>query len=57
MYNRLEGEVAALNVKGEFVNMHPAGADQYLVVLNTDQTITVDSELRTWRGFVLFCPV
>ncbi len=36
MYNRLEGEVAALSVKGEFVNVHPAGGDQHLVIMNTD---------------------
>lgn len=36
MYDRLEGEVAALDVKGEFVNVHPAGANQHLVVLNAD---------------------
>lgn len=36
MYDRLEGEVAALDIEGEFVNMHPASADQHLVILNAD---------------------
>lgn len=57
MHHRLEGQVAALDVKGEFVDVHPAGADQNLVVLDSHQTVTVDSEMRTRRGFVFFSPV
>lgn len=57
MYDRFEGEVANLNVKGELVDLHPAGADQHLVVLNSDQTVAVDTEVGTWGSFVLFCPV
>ena len=56
VYDWLEGEVAALCVEGEFVNVHPAGADQDLVILNTDCTVMGDGEMRTWRSFVLFCP-
>lgn len=41
MNNRLEGQVAALDVEGEFVNVHPAGADQHLVILDSDQTVAV----------------
>lgn len=52
-----EREGAGLNIEGEFVNVHPAGADQHLVVLNQDGTITVNSEKGTWRSFVLFYPV
>ena len=39
VYGRLEGEVAALNVKGEFVNIHLAGADHQHVVPKPDLTI------------------
>lgn len=56
MYDRLEGEFAALNVKGEFVNVHSAGADKHLVILNMDFTSRGDGEMRTWRSFVFFCP-
>lgn len=55
--DRFEWEVAALDVEGEFINLHPAGADQHLVVLNLDRTIKLYGEKRTWRGFVLFYPV
>ena len=57
VYDRLEGEVAGLNVEGEFVNAHPAGADQHLVVRYFNFTITVNDEKRIWRGSVLLCPV
>lgn len=57
MHHRLEGQVAALDVKWEFVDVHPASADQHLVVLDLHQTITVDGEMRTWRGFVFLCPL
>lgn len=57
MYDRFEGEVANLNVKGELVDPHPAGADQHLVVLKSDQTVAVDTEVGAWGSIVLFCPV
>lgn len=57
MYDGLEGEVARLVVKGELVDLHPAGADQHVVVLNSDQTVTADTQVGTWGSFVLFCPV
>lgn len=57
MHHRLKGQVAALDVKGEFVDMHPAGADQNLVVLDSHQAVTVDGEMRTRRGFVFLSPV
>lgn len=57
MYDRLEGEIAALCVEGELVNVHPAGANQHLVVLDFNVTFIVDGEIRTWRSFVLLCPV
>lgn len=57
MHHRFEGQVANLNVKGELVDLHPAGADQHLVVLNSDQAVAMDNEVGTWGSFVLFCPV
>lgn len=57
MYNGLEGQVAALRVKGEFVDVHPAGADQDLVVLDFHIADVIDGQIRTGRGFVLLCPV
>lgn len=54
---RFEGEVAALYVKWEFVDVHPAGADEDLVVLDFHVAVIVDGEIRTRRGFVLLCPV
>ena len=56
VYGRLEGEVAALYVEGEVVNVHPAGADQHLVVLDFNIAVIVDGEVRTRRSFVLLCP-
>lgn len=50
-------KVAALDVKREFVNLHPAGADQHLIVLNEDFSIAPDNQMRTRRGFIFFCPV
>lgn len=41
MHNRLEGQVAALDVEREFVDVHPAGADQHLVILDFDQTVAL----------------
>ncbi len=57
MYGRLEGEVAALNVEGEFVNVHPAGADNHLVVRKFNVTVVVNDEIRTRSGLILLCPV
>lgn len=57
MHHRLERQVAYLDVEGELVNLHPAGADQHLVLLNPDQAVAVDAEVGTRGGFVLFCPV
>lgn len=57
MNDRFEGEVANLNVEGELVDPHPAGADQHLVVLSSHQAVAVDGEERTRGSFVLFCPV
>lgn len=57
MYDGLEGEIAALCVEGELVNVHPAGANQHLVVLDFNVTFIVDGEIRTRRSFVLLCPV
>lgn len=54
---RAEGEGAALNVKGEVVNVHPAAADQHLVVHIEDIAIILDDETGTRSGFVLFYPV
>jgi len=55
--DRLEGEVAPLYVEREFVNVHPAGADQHLVVLDFYVTFMIDGEIRTRGSFVLLCPV
>lgn len=55
--DRLEGQVAALSVEGEFVDVHPAGADQHLVILDFNDTFIIDGEIRTRRSFVLLCPV
>lgn len=57
MYNRLEGEVAALNIEGKFVYVHPAGADQHLVIRKDDLTVILNREIRTGRGLVIFYPV
>ena len=57
MNDRLEGQVAALSVEGKLVNVHPAGADQHLVILDFNVTFIVDGEIRTRRSFVLLCPV
>lgn len=57
MHHRLERQVAALDIEREFVDVHPAGADQHLVVLDSHQTVTVDGEMSTRRGFVFLCPV
>lgn len=56
VYDRLEGEVAALCVEGELVNVHPAGADQHLVVLHFNISFVIDGEIRTRRSFVLLRP-
>lgn len=56
MHYGLKGQVAALDIKGEFVDVHSAGADQNLVVLDSHQTVTVDGEMRTRRGFVFLSP-
>lgn len=56
VYDRLEGEVAALYVEGEIINVHPAGADQHVVILDFHVTSIVDREIRTRRSSVLFCP-
>lgn len=57
MHNGLEGEVARLEVKGELVDLHPAGADQHVVILSSDQAVAVDTQMGTWRSFVLLRPV
>lgn len=57
VYDGLEGQVAALRVEGEFVNVHPAGADQHLVVLDLHVAHVVDGQIRTGRSFVLLRPV
>lgn len=57
IYNRLEGEVAFLGVKGEFVNLHPAGTDQHQVIPKFNITIKANGEITTWRSLVLLCPV
>lgn len=54
--DRLEGQVAPLRVEGEFVNVHPAGADQHLVVLDFHVTDVIDGQIRTRGSFVLLCP-
>lgn len=56
MHHRLKGQVAALNVKGESVNLHPAGAGHNLVIPVFHNTFTVDSEKRGGWGFVFLCP-
>lgn len=56
MQDGLDGEVATLIVKGEFKNMHFAGADHHLVVPIFNPAMTPDAEKRTWSGFVLLCP-
>lgn len=53
----LEGEVAALDVEGEVVNVQSAGADQHLVVLDLNIPVIIDFEIRTRRSFVLLGPV
>lgn len=57
VHNRLEGYVALLKVKGEFVHVELAGAHHHLVIPVFDHTIVVDAEIRTRRGFILLCPV
>lgn len=56
VYDWLESEVAALDVEGEIESVHPAGADKHLVILDFNITFIVNAEIRTRRGFVLFCP-
>lgn len=57
MDDGLEGQVAPLRVKGEFVNVHPAGADQHLVVRDLHVTQVIDGQVRTRGSFVLLRPV
>ena len=57
VYGRLEGEVAALDVKGETVNLHPADADHHLVVPQYDSTTAYNCYIKIRRGIVLLCPV
>ena len=56
MYSRPEGEVAALTVKGEFVNVHLAGADHLYVIFDRDKTFIVNSDIRILLDLVLVCP-
>ena len=53
----LEGEVAALSVEGELVNVHPAGAGYDLIIHKLHVTPTCNGEIRTGRGLVPLCPV
>lgn len=57
VYDGLEGQVAALRVEGEFVDVHPAGADQHLVVLDFHIAHVIDGQIRTGRSLVLLRPV
>lgn len=57
MDDGLEGQVAPLRVEGEFVNVHPAGADQHLVVRDLHVTPVIDGQVRTRGSFVLLRPV
>lgn len=56
VYGRLEGEIAPLHVEGELVNVHPAGADQHLIVVGFNISFIIDGDIRSWRSFVLLCP-
>lgn len=56
VYDGLEGQVAPLGVEGEFVNLHPAGADQYLVVPDLHVADVIDGHVRAGRSLVLLCP-
>lgn len=56
MGSRREGEVAALRVEGEFVDDHPAGADQNLVIPVLHVPSSADGQVRTGRSFVLLNP-
>lgn len=57
MDDGLEGQVAPLRVEGEFVNVHPAGADQHLVVGDLHVAQAIDGQVRTRGSFVLLRPV
>lgn len=57
VYDRLEGQVAALRVEGEFVNVHPAGADQHQVAVEIHVADIIDGQIGTRGSFVLLCPV
>lgn len=57
MDDGLEGDVAALTVKGEFVNVHPAGADHNQVVPIFHSTSIFYFEKRTKGSSVLLYPV
>lgn len=56
MHSRPEGEVAALTVKGEFVNFHLAGADHLYVIFDKDLTFVGNSDIRILIDLVLVCP-
>lgn len=57
MDDGLEGQVAPLRVEGEFVNVHPAGADQHLVIRDLHITKVIDGQVRTRGSLVLLRPV
>lgn len=57
VYEGHEGQVAPLRVEGEFEDVHPAGADQHLVVPEFHVTQVIDGQIRTRGSFVLLCPV
>lgn len=52
----LEGDIAALSIKGEFVNLHLAGADHHLVILKFHQLVMMYPQIWTWGGFVFLYP-
>ena len=57
VYQRLESEVAALNIEGKFVNLHPAVAHHHQVVPKYDVTPRVNREIRIIGGLFPLCPV
>lgn len=53
---RSDGDVAALRVKGELVDVHFAGADDPHVLLGVDRPVVRHENVGVHRGLVLLYP-
>lgn len=56
MCHWLEGEVAALNVKGEFVHIHLTGAYYHMIIPKWDVAIWINRQKRVCSSPILLCP-